>query len=93
MDAFGTNTRIEGVDLGEVRRGDTVRAEFSFRCLLAQHEYTLTVASQYEDGTAQDWIDDAVTFRVSSTKNTAGILNIPTRVQYSIEHDGGDVSR
>src|SRR5581483_4072693 len=69
IDVFGTNTVLEGVEFGTISRGSTVHVEFSFACLLAQHEYTLTVASQYDDGTAQDWIDDAITFRVSNPRN------------------------
>ena len=85
IDVFGTNTVLEGVEFGTISRGSTVHVEFSFACLLAQHEYTLTVASQYDDGTAQDWIDDAITFRVSNPRNVAGVLSVPTRVQYSID--------
>jgi len=84
IDVFGTNTRVEGVDFGHVNGGATVDVEFSFTCAFAQHEYTLTVASQYDDGTAQDWIDDAITFSVTGQRNVAGVLSVPTRVQYSI---------
>jgi len=88
VDAFGTNTRVEGRELGAVAAGDQVEVEFSFPCMLAQHEYTLTVASQYPDGTAQDWIDDALTFRVSSARATAGILSVHTDVHCSVHRNG-----
>ena len=31
MEVFGTNTRIEGIDLGEFAKGDSVKVRFSFR--------------------------------------------------------------
>ena len=88
LDVFGTNTRVEGIDFGTVRSGSVIVTEFSLSSVLAQHEYTLTVASQYADGTAQHWLDDALTFRVSSTRTVAGVLIVPTRVQYSIDAAG-----
>jgi len=89
VDAFGTNTRVEAIDPGLLRAGDTVDVEFTLPCMLAHHEYTLTAASQYSDGTAQDWIDDALTFRVTNPRKTAGILSVPVDVRCSVrQHDG-----
>ena len=87
VDVFGTNTRMEGIDFGQLAKGSIVSAEFSFPATLAANEYTLTAASQYADGTAQHWIDDALTFRVSTTRGVAGVLNLPTRVQYSVNSE------
>jgi len=40
IDVFGTNTRVEGTDLGRVPAGDTFEVEFTFDCLLTRQDYT-----------------------------------------------------
>ena len=82
MDVFGTNTRIERVDLGTVQAGETLEIEFELDCLLSRQEYTLTVATQYRNGLSQDWLDDVTDFRVLDTKDVAGVLNLNTRVRH-----------
>ena len=84
VDVFGTNTRTEGIDFGRVAGGSVVTTEFSFTGPLARNQYTLTAASQYGDGTAQHWIDDALTFQIQTTRNVAGVLNLPIRVEYCV---------
>ena len=82
MDVFGTNTRIERVDLGTVDEGETLELEFELDCLLSRQEYTLTVATQYRNGLSQDWLDDVIDFQVMDTKDVAGVLNLNTRVRH-----------
>lgn len=82
MDVFGTNTRIEHVDLGRFETGETLEVEFELDCLLSRNEYTVTVATQHWNGLSQDWLDDAIEFRVIDTKDLAGVLNLNTRVQH-----------
>jgi ABC-type polysaccharide/polyol phosphate transport system ATPase subunit len=82
MDVFGTNTRIERVDLGILQAGETLELEFELDCLLSRQEYTLTVATQYRNGLSQDWLDDVTDFRVLDTKDVAGVLNLNTRVRH-----------
>jgi lipopolysaccharide transport system ATP-binding protein len=82
MDVFGTNTRIERVDLGTVEAGETLELEFELDCLLSRQEYTLTVATQYRNGLSQDWLDDVTEFQVMDTKDVAGVLNLNTRVRH-----------
>jgi lipopolysaccharide transport system ATP-binding protein len=82
MDVYGTNTRLEAVDLGSMQAGDELEVEFEVDCLLSRQEYTLTVASQYSNGLSQDWLDDVLDFRVVDTKDVAGVLNLNTRVRY-----------
>ena len=82
MDVFGTNTRLERVDLGSVQAGETLEIEFELDCLLSRQEYTLTVATQYWNGLSQDWLDDVVDFQVVDTKDVAGVLNLNTRVRH-----------
>ena len=80
IDVFGTNTRLERHDLGEFRAGEQIEVEFGFECLLAQQEYTLTAATQYFDGSSQDWLDDVLSFRVVDPKGAAGVASFRTDV-------------
>jgi hypothetical protein len=82
MDVFGTNTRLERVELGQFEPGESLEVDFEIDCLLARQEYTLTVATQYWNGLSQDWLDDVLDFRVVDTKDVAGVLNLNTRVRH-----------
>jgi lipopolysaccharide transport system ATP-binding protein len=82
MDIFGTNTRLEGAELGDFDAGDEIHVEFELDCLLSRQEYTVTVAVQYWNGLSQDWLDDVLDFRVEDTKDVAGVLNLNTRVRH-----------
>jgi hypothetical protein len=79
-DAFGTNTKIEGITLDPVRTGQDFEVQFTFDCLLAPGEYTLTVATQNDDGTSQDWRDDALAFRVTGRRAVAGLASFPVQI-------------
>lgn len=81
FEVYGTNTALEGVRFGPCSQGDTVRLLFSFRCDLCPQEYTLTVASHDPDGTAHDWLDDAIAFSVADARATAGVANLHAAIQ------------
>lgn len=82
IDVWGTNTRVEGVDVGAVRAGAEFEVEFTFECLLTRGDYTLTVATQYPEGYSQDWLDDALAFSVVDTREVAGLVNFKTKVEW-----------
>ena len=82
IDVFGTNTRVERVDLGNIRAGESFEVEFGFDCLLTRQDYTLTVASQYADGYSQDWLDDVIAFSVVDARDVAGLASFRTRVNW-----------
>ena len=81
LEVFGTNTELENVKTSACAAGDCLQIEFHFRCELCPGEYTLTAASHDPDGTAHDWIDDAVAFVVCDTRYTAGVANLRTKVE------------
>lgn len=83
FEVYGTNTELEKLELGPRAPGDVVQVRFSFVCDLCPNEYTLTVASHDQDGTAHDWLDDAVAVSVTDTRSTAGVANL--RATASIE--------
>ncbi len=88
IDVFGTNTRIEGIDLGSVAPGETFEVEFTFDCLLTRQDYTLTAATQYTEGYSQDWLDDALSFSVADSRDVAGFANFKTKVTWrKVEHE------
>jgi lipopolysaccharide transport system ATP-binding protein len=82
IDVFGTNTRIEGVEVGHVEAGETFEVEFTFDCLLTRQDYTLTVATQYREGYSQDWLDDVISFSVVDARDVAGFANFKTKVNW-----------
>jgi len=79
-EVYGTNTELEQVMIGPCAAGETVRIDFAFRCDLCNNEYTVTVASHDRDGTAHDWMDDALAFTVADSRYTAGVANLRARV-------------
>ena len=82
IDVYGTNTRIEQIDFGEVHEGETIEIDFAIHCELTRQEYTLTVATQHWDGTSQDWLDDALQFTVMEPKDLAGLVNLRPEIAW-----------
>ena len=81
LEVYGTNTELEKLALGRCLAGETVAVRFNFVCDLCPKEYTLTAASHDPDGTAHDWVDDAVAFIVADSRFTAGVANLRARVE------------
>ncbi|HXJ42296.1 MAG TPA: ABC transporter ATP-binding protein, partial [Bryobacteraceae bacterium] len=82
MDIYGTNTQIEQVDLGAFEPGEKLEIDFAFECWLTPHTYTITVATQYLDGSSHDWLDDVVTFDVVSPRQAAGVTDLRAQIQW-----------
>ena len=84
MDVYGTNTRIEHMNLGDFRPGDELEVDFHIECWLTPQEYTLTIATQNPDGSSHDWLDDAVAFDVVDTRVAAGVANLRAKVEWRV---------
>jgi lipopolysaccharide transport system ATP-binding protein len=82
MDIYGTNTKIEQVDLGRFDAGEELEIDFTFDCWLTPHQYTVTVATQYLDGSSHDWLDDVITFDVLSRRQAAGVTDLRARIEW-----------
>ena len=80
FEVYGTNTELENAKIGPRAAGDTVTMTVSFLCDLCPHPYTVTVASHDPDGTAHDWLEDAVAFTVTDERYTAGVANLRAKV-------------
>jgi lipopolysaccharide transport system ATP-binding protein len=80
FEVYGTNTDLERVKIGACQPGDTLVVGFSFLCDLCPGAYTLTLASHDPDGTAHDWLDDAVAVTVADERHTAGVANLRAKV-------------
>ena len=84
MDIYGTNTRLERVELGSFRPGDVLEVEFRFECRLTPQQYTLTVATQDADGSSHDWLDDVLAFDVIGTRLAAGVTDLRAEVAWRV---------
>jgi lipopolysaccharide transport system ATP-binding protein len=80
LEVYGTNTELEKVSTGSCAAGNRMRIEFAFRCEVCPGEYTITAASHDSDGTAHDWLDDAVAISVTDARYTAGVANLRAKV-------------
>ncbi len=80
FEVYGTNTELEQIHLGPVNAGENLTLAFAFRCDLCPNQYTLTAASHDPDGTAHDWLDDAIAFSVADSRYTAGVANLRAQV-------------
>jgi homopolymeric O-antigen transport system ATP-binding protein len=80
FEVYGTNTELERVKIGAHKAGETVVVTFSFLCDLCPNAYTLTLASHDPDGTAHDWLDDAIAVTVTDERPTAGVANLRAKV-------------
>lgn len=84
MDVYGTNTRIEHVQLGDFVAGQTLEVDFRIECWLTPQPYTLTAATQNADGSSHDWLDDAIAFEVVDTRVAAGVANLRAQVEWRV---------
>ena len=84
IDVYGTNTRIEQMELGEFAAGDELEIDFKVDCWLTPQQYTLTVATQDADGSSQDWLDDAIAFEVIDPRAAAGVANLRAQISWRV---------
>jgi lipopolysaccharide transport system ATP-binding protein len=81
LNVYGTNTELEQLKLGPVETGERLRVTYRFLCDLCPGDYTVTAASHDPDGVWHDWMEDAVAFKVSDLRYTAGVANLKARVE------------
>lgn len=82
MEIYGTNTRIEQVELGAFEPGEELDIDFQFECWLTPQHYTVTVATQYRDGSSHDWLDDVLSFEVLARRQAAGVTDLRAHIEW-----------
>jgi lipopolysaccharide transport system ATP-binding protein len=81
VNVYGTNTELERLSFGPVSPGEKIELRYRFVAALCPGEYTLTVASHDRDGTAHEWLEDAIRFTVGDSRYTAGVANLRAKVE------------
>ena len=84
IDVYGTNTLVEGAEMGSFRTGDELVVDFEFAARLTRQSYTLTVALQHPDGRSQDWRDDVLEFTVVDAREHAGLADLDATVHFDV---------
>jgi lipopolysaccharide transport system ATP-binding protein len=74
--AYGTNTKLQEVSLGQVKSSETVEVSFAFNCRLGLDIFNITVAVHSADGISFDWVDGALFFRVVGSTAIEGVANL-----------------
>jgi ABC-type polysaccharide/polyol phosphate transport system ATPase subunit len=77
---YGTNTELQGLSFGAVKRGEIFEITFRFECWLAPDSYSITVASHSLDAVSFDWLDGALFFQVVSGTRMDGVTNLHATV-------------
>lgn len=73
---YGTNTELQEIEFGAVRRGEVVEVTFAFECWLAPDSYSIVVAAHSPDAISFDWVDGALFFQVISATRMEGVANL-----------------
>jgi ABC-type polysaccharide/polyol phosphate transport system ATPase subunit len=74
--AYGTNTKEQQIDLGRLRRGETVEVSFAFDCWLGLDQFSVSLAVHSRGGVSYDWLDGALFFSVTSPVLVEGVANL-----------------
>lgn len=83
LQIYGVNTEHQ-IDFGEVAPGEIVEVTFRLNCWLGVDDYTVSLAVHssaiMEGGVSYDWLDDVLTFCVTSTRTIEGLVNLDAEV-------------
>jgi ABC-type polysaccharide/polyol phosphate transport system ATPase subunit len=91
IEVYGTNTKLELLELGSFEAGDALTVEFRFTCWLTPQQYTLTAALQDSSGASLDWLDDVVSFEVVSERHAAGVTDLRSAISWQVERSVGEI--
>ena len=87
---YGTNTALQHLDLGPVKRGALIEVDFAFNGWLAPDSYSIAAAAHSPDAVSFDWVDGALFFQVMSATRMEGVANLNANV--SVKRLNGDVA-
>jgi ABC-type polysaccharide/polyol phosphate transport system ATPase subunit len=77
---YGTNTKLQGVNIGQVHSGEVVELSFAFNCRLGTDSFNIAVAVHSADGISFDWLDGALFFQVMSQTAIEGVANLDATI-------------
>jgi lipopolysaccharide transport system ATP-binding protein len=80
INIYGTNTRLQQVEVGPVQPEDIVEVTFAMNCSLAPDSYSIAVAAHSPAAVSFDWIDGVVFFHVMSAVAMEGVANLEATV-------------
>jgi hypothetical protein len=80
INLYGTNTKVQGIKPGVVRRGERTETTFTFNCWLAPDLYSISIAVHSPTSVSFDWMDGVLFFRVFSDVAIEGVANLNARV-------------
>lgn len=83
---YGTNTKVQGIPTGRVRRGETVEVTFTFNCWVAPDSYSVSIAVHNYAAVSFDWLDGALFFRVVSAIPIEGVANLNAAIRVNGHH-------
>lgn len=73
---LGTNTMIQKAKISSLKKGESKTATWEFANTLADGDYTITFAAQYDNGvTSGDWWEDACKFRVTKPTHSPYLVD------------------
>ena len=90
LHAYGTNTKEQQIEFGEVKSGEVISVTFSFECWLGIDEYSISLATHSPEGEAYDWLDAALFLKVTNRSLTEGIANLHASVIDTSRVAGGE---
>jgi lipopolysaccharide transport system ATP-binding protein len=80
INLYGTNTQLQDVGFGPVKRGEVVEVTFAFDCWLAPGSCSIAAAAHSPDLVSFDWMDGAIFFHVMSGIAMEGVANLNASV-------------
>ncbi len=89
---YGTNTSEQQIELGSVRKGETVEATFAFNCWLGIDQYSISLAVHSRSGESYDWLDGALFLRVTSVGHFEGVANLNASATLRRRESGQDTN-
>lgn len=80
-DVFGTNTLYDGIETGKFKPGQEIIVEYLLENRLVKGDYSISPAIAYSDAKRYyDWRDNWYKFSISSTKKSAGIVELKHKI-------------
>jgi len=79
INLYGTNTKVQDIKPGLIRRAERVETTFSFNCWLAPDLYSISIAVHSPNSVSFDWMDGVLFFRVFSEIPIEGVANLNAR--------------